>query len=146
MSTRPYREPDRGEALAVLGDARAIDSPRAHVHVSDGGAASGLALWLEPSPGELAYLGPISVPTGTPRRTFYELAAACARDALARGYARGSFHVHDDALLDRLRRDFAVTPEPVGWAPITGEPVHWEITVDLADAVQQLARTLARLP
>lgn len=146
MATRPVTDAERGRAAAVLGDARALASPRSHAHVAEEGPGRGVALWLEPPPGgEEGCLGTVLVPPGPSPRLFYDLALACARDALSRGVRRGYFTLKDAALLARIQRDFEVEPQAAGWEPVTGRPVAWEIHVDVEDAVRQLERALARL-
>ena len=136
--TRPYRESDRERAAILLDDGRALDVPGRHAHVSDGGPDDGIAVRYEPAAEEEPYLGAVIVPPGAPRQRFYRLVLACAEDALARGFARGRFHVQDGRLLVRLRRDFTVDARACGWEANTGRPVEWEVVVELEDALRQL--------
>jgi hypothetical protein len=76
------------------------------------------------------------------RRLFYQLVNACARDAIARGYKHASFTVRDARLLSLIQRDFTVQAEPSAWDAGSGEPVQWEIRVELEDALQQLGSVL----
>lgn len=139
---RLYRESEGARAAAVLGDARAVDAPDTHVHVSDAGPEDGIAVWREPAAGEEAGLGAVIVPAGTARQQFYRLVLACAEDALARGFPRGRFRVQDGRLLMLIQRDFAVEAPACGWEPNTGRPLEWEISVDLQDALAQLRKVL----
>ena len=77
-------------------------------------------------------------PGDGPGRVFYELALACANDAIARGYDRGYFTIKDHGLLRLLQRTFRIDPVAVGWEPEGGSPSEWEVHVDLRDAVEQL--------
>ena len=140
--TRPYRESDRQRAAAVLGDAAFLQAAGSHAHVSESGADDGIAVWREPAGAEEPYLGAVIVPAGAPRQRFYRLVLACAEDAQGRGFTRARFRLKDARLLARLRRDFTVDPRPCGREPNTGRPVEWEIVVELADALRQLARVL----
>lgn len=140
-ATRPYRASDRESAIAALGDARAIDQPAHHVYTSNAGADHGVAVWSEPGPGGEPRLGAVVLPAED-RRLFYQLVEACARDALDRGYERASFTVYDARLLTLIQRDFTVEAVPSAWDAQTGDAVAWEISVDLADALDQLRRVL----
>ncbi len=142
MPIRPYRPADRAQVREFLGDERAIDSPSHHIFVLDEPDAKGVVLWVKPDAGEEAYLGPVLLSKGT-RRDFYRLAAATCQDALAHGFKKAYFTIHDAQLLALLKRSFRVDPVPSGWAPVTlagtgGEPVQWDIHVDLEDAWAQL--------
>lgn len=141
-ATRPYRESDRERAVALLGDARSLQAPGGHAHVSDGGVDDGIVVWYEPAANEEPYLGAVILPAGALRQRFYRLVLACAEDALARGFARGRFHVRDERLLTRIQRDFTVDARPSGWEANTGRAVEWEIVVELEDAVRQLRRVV----
>ena len=138
MPIRPFRDQDRGAVLTFLGDPRAIDSPSHRLHVAEeGGAIVGAVVWTQPDAGEEAWLGTVIAP---PERwdLFYGLVKATAEDALARGFKRARFTLQDKRLLDKLRRDFTIVPQPSGWNPRTHQPVAWEVTVELEDALRQL--------
>ncbi len=96
---------------------------------------------MEPGPGGDPYLGAVKVPSDD-RQLFYQLIEACAQDALDRGYQHASFTVQDAQLLSLIRRDFTVEATPDGWDPQSGQPVQWDIRVDLQDALEQLHRVL----
>ena len=141
---RPYQPADRAAAAALLGDARALDQPGTHAHVTDD--ADAIALWLEPpTGGSDAYLGPVL--GRTPGPDFYQLVLACALDMLERGYTHGYFEIRDAALLRIIERTFRVEPVPLGFQPQTtpGDArvaSSWRITVDLLDATNQLRAVL----
>ncbi len=138
MTVRPFREQDREGALAFLVDARAIDSPGHHLHVIEQDAAlQGVSLWFATSPAE-GRLAAVHTAEDQPRRTFYQLAAAACRDAIATGLTEGAFEVRNPALLRSLQRDFAIDPRPSAWDPVTREPIQWTIKVNLRDALRQL--------
>ena len=142
VNIRPYDPADREEALALFGDARAIDDPanRLHVAVDDRGRISGSAVWHEPPAGAPEGLA-VALVAGQPPETMYALVQASVEDAIARGHTEGSFTVRDAALLGRLQRDFSIDARPSGWR--AGRAVEWSITVDLRDALRQLrARTV----
>lgn len=134
---RPYEERDRDDVLAVLGDARAIDSPCNRLFVASHSPSAGVAVWVKPDAGEEGYLGAVETPAGG-WKLFYQLVAAACEDAIAQGFRRGYFTVLDDKLLRRLERTFDIHPEACGWEPNTGRPVQWEVHVDLTDALRQL--------
>jgi hypothetical protein len=139
--TRPLEPRDRERALDLLGDARTLDSPSSRIHVlEDEGVVSGAAVVSLPDVGDEAQLGAIALETPGDLNAVYRLAAACARDALAAGFRRGTFILLDHRLLDLLRRDFTIDARPSGWDPVTARPLQWEVTVDLDDALAQLAR------
>ncbi len=140
-ATRPYKTSDRADAIAQLGDARAIDQASHHVHTATGGPAAGVAIWVEPGPGGEPSLGNVKLP-GHNRRLFYQLINACAQDALKRGFAHASFIVQDARLLSLIQRDFTVEAEPSAWDAGNGDPVQWEIRVGLEDALRQLRSVL----
>jgi len=139
MSTRRYTAADRSAAIDQLGDRRAVDQAAHRLHVAEGGPAAGVALWVEPLPGRdsEALLGTVKVAVED-RRLFYQLVAACAQDALDRGFERARFTVRDRRLLLRIQRDFIIEPQAIGRDPETGEAVEWEVSVDLQDALEQL--------
>lgn len=140
MTIRPFQESDRTDALDLIGDARSIDSPGNHTFVAEeDGRLVGFAVWAEE--GTRGYLGGMSV-TQTNWPLFFRLAGACCQDAINRGFTRGYFTLKRAALLARVETEFEVTAMPAGWDPQTGEAVHWEIEVDLENAMQQLARFL----
>ena len=139
MTIRPFRDQDRGPVLTFLGDPRAIDSPSNRLHVAEeGGAIVGAVVWTQPDAGEEAQLGTVIAP---PERwdLFYGLVKATAEDALARGFQRARFTLHDKRLLDKLQRDFTIAAEVVGRDPSSGRAMAWEVLVDLPDALRQLA-------
>ncbi len=140
-ATRPYETSDRASAIEQLGDARAVDQVSHRIHTAESGPAAGVAVWVEPGPGGEPYLGAVKVPSDD-RQLFYQLIEACAQDALDRGYQHASFTVHDARLLSLIRRDFTVEATPAGWDPESGQPVQWDIRVDLQDALEQLQRVL----
>ena len=137
VNIRPYEPPDREEALALFGDARAIDDPanRFHVAVDDRGRISGSAVWHEPPAGAPEGLA-VALVAGQPPGTMYALVQASVEDAIARGHDEGSFTVRDAALLGRLQRDFSIDARPSGWRD--GAAVEWSVSVDLRDALRQL--------
>ena len=138
MTVRPFQEQDREQTLAFLDDARAIDSSGHHLHVVEEDAAlRGVSLWFATSRAE-GRLATIHTAEDQPRHTFYDLAAAACRDAIATGLSEGTFELRNPALLRSLQRDFAIDPRPSAWDPISREPIQWKVTVDLRDALQQL--------
>jgi hypothetical protein len=144
-TSRPYTPADRAAAVVLLGDARPLDSPASHTHVSGVGAVDSLALWIEPAPGvDEPYLGPVITPDG-PGLAFYELVLACAADAISRGYRRGYFTIKDSGLLRQLQRTFRIDPVAVGWDPVSGAASEWEVHVDLPDATEQLRNAMLQL-
>lgn len=140
MVIRPFRESDRTDTLNLVGDARSIDSPQNHTFVvEEGGRLVGFAVWAEE--GTRGYLGGMGAEeTNWP--LFFRLAGACCQDAIDRGFTRGYFTLKSAVLLRKVETEFEVTAVPAGWDPSTGEAVHWEIEVDLENAMQQLARFL----
>ena len=140
-ATRPYKTSDRHEAIKQLGDARVIDQASHHVHTAEYGPTGGVTVWVEPGPGGEPYLGDVKLPADN-RRLFYQLIKACARDAIARGYEYASFTVRDARLLSLIHRDFKVDAEPSAWHAGTGDPVQWEIRVEMEDALRQLRSVL----
>ncbi len=141
--TRPMTPNDRAAALALIGSRRAIDQPSHRVQVLDN-AQAGAAVWIAPSVGNTALLGlvKLSAPAGGTRidRRFYQLIDACAKQALAEGFTHATFTITDPRLLAQLERDFTIEPVPLG--TIDGQPLEWEITVELVDAIAQLAAVL----
>lgn len=135
MDIRPYTPTDRAAALALLKNERAIDDQHHRIHISDDG--TGLALWVKPTAGDIAYLGPVLTQTPN-RRLFYGLIRACVSEMVGEGFRRAYFVTHDSRLVTRIRRDFTVTVEVYGRNGKTQEPVSWRIEVDLADALAQL--------
>ena len=155
MFIRRYAESDRKQAVGLLGDARAVDSPNHRLRVAEAAGAdgrpsgrlAGVALWVRPDAGEEAYLGAVIVApeiTATNARwsTLYQLLLSCARDAIQEGFTRAYFTILDAHLLARGRRDFTIEPQPSGWAPNTRRAVQWDVHVDLQDAIAQLERRL----
>ncbi len=140
-ATRPYRPTDRASAIAQLGNARAVDQVSHRIHTAEGGPAAGVAVWVEPGPGGEPYLGAVKTSSDN-RQLFYQLIEACAQDAYDQGYEHATFIVHDAQLLSLIRRDFTVEATPAGWDPESGQPVQWDIRVDLQDALEQLQRVL----
>jgi hypothetical protein len=152
MAIRPYRKQDRAAVLALVQDARAIDSPSARVQVADDRGVVAAALWVRPDAGNDPYLASVLLPADggaappepkgpTERwRQAYQLVAACAEEALAEGFTRGHLVLVSEALVRHVQRDFTFPIEPAGWHPETGEPALWRIDVDLADALEQLRR------
>ncbi len=140
-ATRPFRPEDRAPAIAQLGDARAVDQVSHRIHTATGGPAAGVAVWVEPGPGGEPYLGEVKLPNDD-RHLFFQLIEACARDAIERGYQHATFTVHDARLLSLIQRTFTVEAIPAGWDPESGQPVQWDIRVDLQDALEQLQRVL----
>jgi hypothetical protein len=143
MAVRTIQETERAQAAALLGESRSLDSKRVRALVHEQGPAAGLALWVEPAGGGEPLLGAVITPAGA-GATFYELALACAEDALARGHRSASFRVKDALLLHEVQRTFHVEPVASGWTPRTGEPSEWDIRVDLPDAIGQLRAVLRR--
>ena len=137
-SIRPYEPADRAAALALL-DTRALDDDAHRILVSDD--VKGLALWVRPQAGDLAYLGPI-ITTTLDRRLFYELVRACALDAIDVGFKRAYFVMNDARLVARIRRDFTVTVTVYARNGKMQEPTSWRIEVDLEDALAQLEAVL----
>lgn len=138
MTVRPFRDEDRRQVLALLGDARAIDSASSRLHVALEGGVEGVSLWIRPAAGDTPLLGAVTLKDPDRFDLLYQLAAAACQDAIASGFTRGHFEVQQPALLRRLRRDFTIDPQPSGWHPVTGQPVQWDVEVDLQDALQQL--------
>ncbi len=140
---RPFEERDRVRALALLGnDPRTIDSPSHHIQVADDG--SGVALWIKPDAGDECVLGPIILsPENVGNRPlFYQLIAACIREAIDLGFTRGYAPVGDPALVALLTRDFDIEFIEAAWEPNTEKAVEWETHVDLPDVLAQLQRFL----
>jgi len=146
MVVRPYRGEDLSAVRGLLGDERALALAGARAHVAAGEPRAGLAVWVEPAGEEgllaLAATDARFVSPGNGRRLLYELASACAREALARGVRRGRFVLRDARLRDAIERDFAVEAEARAVDPQSGEAVEWEVRVDVADAVRLLDRWL----
>lgn len=141
MRVRRPTAADRSALIEHLGGARDVDQASHRIHVAADGAGQGVALWVEPGPGGEPLLGTVKA-APQDRTLFYQLIEACARDALDRGYERASFVVRDARLLSRIRRDFDVAPQAIGWHPDSGEPVEWEVLVELEDALAQLRRVI----
>ena len=141
-ATRPYEMSDRASAIEQLGDARAVDQVSHRIHTAEGGPAAGIAIWVEPGPGGEPYLGAVKLAADN-RQLFYQLIQACAQDAIDGGYEHASFTVHDARLLSLIQRDFAVEATPAGWDPEGGQPVQWDIRVELQDALEQLESVLS---
>lgn len=142
LVARRYVSADRASVLALLGDARAIDSPSSRIHVVEqAGAVVGAVVWVRPDAGDEAYLGAVMAPAGR-RDLFYALIAACAQDAIAQGFALARFDVRNERLLRRIERDFVVAPRVAGRSPTTGQALSWQVRVDLQDALAQLQRFL----
>ncbi len=127
--TRPMVDSDRKAALAALGDPRAIDQPRQKV-LTDGEAFITVDL-ARTTP----HIGAIA---GNVRglSALYALALAACELALDAGFTVGTFTIHDRALLRRIQRTFNVVTTITALSD--GVPACWEITVNLADARQQV--------
>ncbi len=139
MTVRTYEEGDRTELIALVGDARAIDSPTHRLRVAEeDGKVVGFALWHQPDAGGTAVLGSVIVPQSGRWGLVYALVAATARDALARGFVQAQFTINSHTLLNRLQRTFTIDARPSAWKPNTDQPVEWEVTVNLVDALEQL--------
>lgn len=154
MPVRAYRHQDRGAVLALLGDARALDSPSARVQVEDADGVQAAALWVRPDAGDEPYLASVIVPgkdgPTTPSlsgpaerwRLAYRLAAGCVAEALAQGFQRGHLIVESEALRRHIERAFSFRIEPAGQDPRTGAPRRWRIEVELREALAQLHRVM----
>ena len=128
-TTRRMVPRDRAAALAALGDARALDQPNQHIYTD------GLAFVTVDLARTVPYMGAIAGNVSS-RSTFYALALAACDAALAAGHKTGTFDIFDRALLRTIKRDFRISPTAT--ATLTGTNAAWEVTVDLADARQQL--------
>ncbi len=134
-ATRPLVASDRDAAIAALGDPRVIDQE--HVRA-----------WTDNHGGFVT----IDVSTAIPqmgavvgarnRRARYALVLAACEGALDAGAKQGTFTVIQLAMLTDIERSFNVAPVVLG--TLDGAPACWEITVDLADARQQLLSWLRR--
>ncbi len=143
MPVRKYRPADRKMVLTLLQHKQAIDASHARIFVSADG--TGVARWVHPASGDIAYLGPIL--TVVPdRRLFYDLILACCDDAIAAGFAVAEFHLRDRRLMLMVKRDFNVTIEVFGRNGATQKPTSWRVEVDLLDAQAQLWSKLAVMP
>lgn len=139
---RPYGSDDLASVRALFGDDRAVlqEGHRAHVAAHD--ARAGVAVWIETVDrrGLLALVATDArrVSPNNGRRLFYELALACAREALGRGVTTGRFTLRDARVRDMIEKDFDVVARGAGRDPETGVEVEWEVEVEVATAVRQL--------
>lgn len=139
-SVRRYAPTDRDWVAELIGGTAAIDARGNRVEIAEDGSDRAVAVWHSPEDGDLAILGPV-LGIGSERRDlFYAAILAACEAALAEGYAQASFYLLDRRMVTRIRRDFRETPTPVGRNVKTGQPGHWELTVDLADAATKLRR------
>ncbi len=129
-ATRPMVPSDRAAALAALGDPRTFEQPNVRTWTDDRGGF----ITMNHGPGHIPKLGAVVGARG--RRARYELVLAACEGALDTGAERGSFTVIRATMLTDIERSFNVAPVVLG--ELDGKPVIWEITVDLADARQQL--------
>ena len=135
MSIRPYRPTDDVDDL--VGDRAALTIAYNHAHVAQGFATiTGLAIWHEPESGAPNGLF-ISLRSGGTPADMYALVEACVEDAIARGHTQATFTIYRRALLQQLQRDFTISAIVTGRRQRRGA-VEWDVTVDLADALDQL--------
>lgn len=138
---QPYEATDLDAAVALGIDSRGVDDSGMHLHVAKkDGAVVGVGVLLADSQSE-AYLAFI----GTKVRDWplmFQLAAACCQDAIDQGHIRGYFVIKSATLLERVKAEFDIKVEVRGRHPGNQEAAEWEIHVDLADAMVQLARFL----
>lgn len=128
-AVRPMVESDRTAALDALGDHRAIDQPRQKV-LTDGEAFITVDLART-----VPHIGAIAGNVrGLP--AMFALALAACEVALDAGFTVGKFTILKRTLLRTIQRTFNVVTQVV--AELDGRPVMWELTVDLADARQQV--------
>ncbi len=139
-SVRRYAPADRDWVAELIGGTAAIDAKGNRIEVAEDGADKALAVWHSPEDGDVAILGPVLLVGPERRDLFYAAILAACEAALAEGYARASFYLLDRRMVTLIRRDFNVFPTPVGRNVKTGQPGHWELTVDLADAATKLRR------
>jgi hypothetical protein len=138
MTVRPIRPDDRARALALLGDARAIDSPGSHVQVvEEDGRVVGAGVGIAPR-GSEGILGAII--TEDPRRMdlFHQLLTALVERAIEHGYQFGRATVRRRSLVRRVEQAYGLTAEPFGRDPRTREPTSWTFRVDLPTFLEQL--------
>jgi len=141
-AVRPYGSDDLVSVAGLVGDERAVEQERHRAHVAAHDARAGVAVWIETSDRQgvlsLVATDPRLVSANNARRLFYELALACARDALGRGVERGRFTLRDARVVAMVEKDFNVVARGVGRNPRTGVEVGWEVVVDVATVVRQL--------
>ncbi len=152
MTIRPYDNTrDRASLLTWAVNKQSLDSPTNRILVLDElndagkptGLLAGFVFWTRPDAGDEAYLGAVNVAMvqgsfAQRRRAFYELIRAAVQDIIADGFTRGFFSLFDERLLAQVDRDFNINSLPSARHPTTGQPVQWDIHVNLADALDQL--------
>ncbi len=146
MLVRAYRTGDDAKVAELLGPETGRDGRRVIV-AEEGDAVVGAAVW-QGERGGVAQLGDVTPALADRRDVFYELVRGCAAAALEQGFTHATFTLRDPQLLQRIQRDFRTDRKVTGREPSkdgNGTARVWEITVDLADAIEQLDGALNKL-
>ena len=131
---------DRARAIKIAGgDARSIDSPGQHAIIgTDPSDLQSLAIWTQESD-DTAELSWVQAPNTA---SFYALALAAAKDAIAADITTAHFTISDRRLLAQLLKHFRIQPVASAWSVETAQPVAWRIDVELKDAREQLLQRI----
>lgn len=132
--TREATNADRRSAnLRAFVGAATADARDTRIYLDDDGPAAALAVF-HVQQGTDPVLGMCS---GDLKR-MYACVAHGVQDLLIAGYTQGSFTISDPTLLRILVHTFRISPEPEGYEPNSRVVKQWTVTVDLADALDQL--------
>ena len=140
MAVRPFRASDRAQALALVREPAAIDSPGQHTHViEEEGSIVAVSIGITPD-GEEAMLGTILLKDRSRMDLLHELLMAKVEHAIELGYEYGSTRIRRRDLVERSERVYGLTAEPVGRDPRSGRTVEWRFRVHLPTFLEQLRK------
>lgn len=147
LTTRPYRPQDRDQALAILREPRAIDTPNNRIHLAhQDNRLAGLGLWARPDAGDHGTLNITYARDPEDWYTIYSVAAACIEDAIQCGIKTGELVVPDLAKTQRVINDLGLTALPFGLDPSTSTYTSWRFSVELEPTLQLLRSVLQKWP
>ena len=139
FTRRHLRKTDLAWAKPLLGEA-AIIARGNYIEIAEDGPDKVLVVWYSPENDDVAILG-IVLGVGPFRRDlFYGAILTACEAAIVAGHTKATFRILDRRLVLRIKRDFQEEPTPEGRNVKTGQPGHWELTVNLTDAATKLRR------